>query len=88
VLREEDITGLGHRLLRLARKLGRHKVKLDFRQIEFPTASGLGGLIALHKELRAACVRLALYNVGESAYEVFEVTGLTGVLDVRGSSVA
>jgi anti-anti-sigma regulatory factor len=83
VLRREDLQGLGRRLVRLARKLDRHIVKLDFRHVEWPTASGLGGLLALKQELRAAGVRLALRNVGDSAHEVFEVTGLTGVLDVR-----
>jgi anti-anti-sigma factor len=88
VLRQGDLQGLGKRLVRLARKLDRHTVKLDLRHVEWPTASGLGGLIALKKELRAAGIRLALRNVCESAYAVFEVTGLTGVLDVRGSSAA
>jgi anti-anti-sigma regulatory factor len=83
VLRGEDVLGLGPCLVRLATELDQHKVKLDFRRVEFPTASGLGGLVALHKELRAADLRLALRNVGESAYEVFAVTGLTGVLNVR-----
>ncbi len=83
VLREDDLQGLGHRLIRLANNQGRHKIGLDCRHVECVTASGLAALVTLHKEVRATGVRLALRNVGESAYETFAVTGLTKVLDVR-----
>jgi anti-anti-sigma factor len=56
---------------------------LDLSGFESPTAAGLGQLVTLHKRLRASGGRLVLCNVGEAAYEVFAVTRLTDVLDVR-----
>jgi anti-anti-sigma factor len=58
------------------------EVSLDLGGVEFPTAGGLGALVALQKRLRAAGGRLSLRNVGGLVYEAFEVTRLTGVLGV------
>ncbi len=58
-------------------------VRLDLRHVELPTADGLGGLLSLHEELRAAGIRLTLGNVREAAYRGFEAAGLTEVLGVR-----
>ena len=62
---------------------GRRALFLDLSGVENPTAAGLGELVALHKRLVASGGRLVLCNVGERAYEVFEVARLTEVLDVR-----
>ena len=58
-------------------------VVLDMSEVKVLTASGLGQLITLHNRLRASGGQLVLCNVGERAYEVFEVTRLTDLLDVR-----
>lgn len=76
VLREEDVRGM------LAEASGRHLL-LDLAGVECVTAGGLGELVALHNRLRDSGGRLVLVNVGERAFEVFAVTGLTGLLDVR-----
>jgi anti-anti-sigma factor len=70
----------------VAKRLRRHaneRVRLDFRHVEQVTASGLGQLVEFHKQLRAIGGRLTLVNVRAMPYEVFEVTHLTRVLDVR-----
>ena len=56
---------------------------LDLSGVRIPTAGGLGGLLRLHKSLRARGGRLVLLNVRPWAFEVFAVTRLTEVLDVR-----
>src|SRR4051812_41831819 len=56
---------------------------LDLGAVAAPTAGGLGQLVGLHRRLRAGGGRLVLCNVGARAYEVFEVTRLTELLDVR-----
>jgi anti-anti-sigma factor len=73
VLREEDV--------REASKS--RPLLLDLAGVECVTAGGLGELVALHTRLRDSGGRLVLVNVGERAFEVFAVAGLTGLLDVR-----
>ena len=62
---------------------GRYALVLDLGGITVPTAGGLGQLVALHNRLRASGNRLVLSNVGPRAFEVFELTCLTQLLDVR-----
>jgi anti-anti-sigma factor len=69
--------------LRVLEEPGAHALHLDLRAVRLPTAEGLGLLVTLHKELRARGGRLALVNLNSEAYEVFEVTGLVELLDVR-----
>jgi anti-anti-sigma factor len=70
---------------RPASEPGRHRLRLrlDFGNVEFLTASALGHLVVLHKEAEALGGRLTLYNVGAMVYEVFAATRLTTLLDVR-----
>ncbi len=59
------------------------RLHLDLTGVRIPTAGGLGALLRLHRELRVRGGRLVLLNVQPWAYEVFAVTRLTDVLDVR-----
>jgi anti-anti-sigma factor len=68
---------------RLVRETDRRELRLDFLGVRYLSAGALGKLVALQKEIRAAGGRLSLANVGGLVYEVFQVTRLTGVLDVR-----
>jgi len=56
---------------------------LDLSGVQLPTAEGLGALILLNKELRTRGGALVLFNVPAAVYEVFAVTRLVEVLDVR-----
>jgi len=58
-------------------------VLLDLSRVRLPTAGGLGALVGLHKQIRDRGGRLVLLNVQPWAYEVFAVTRLTEVMDVR-----
>jgi len=60
-----------------------HQLLLDLSGVRVPTASGLGALVSLHKQVRDNGGRLVLLNVQPWAYEVFTVTRLTEVMDVR-----
>jgi anti-anti-sigma factor len=60
-----------------------HVTHLDLGAVRWPTAEGLGVLVTLSKDLRARGGRFARCNVTAEVCEVFEVTGLVGVLDVR-----
>jgi anti-anti-sigma regulatory factor len=52
VLRGEDLKGISRGLLRDLRASGRKGLLLDLGEVEWPTASGLGKLVALHKNCR------------------------------------
>jgi anti-anti-sigma factor len=69
--------------VRALRRLVRYRLHLDFRDVRLVTASGLGQLVVLHQALRARGGRLTLGGLSAHLREVFEVTRLTRVLDVR-----
>jgi anti-anti-sigma factor len=58
-------------------------LRLDLSRLGYLTSEGLGLLVAVNREVRAAGGRLTLCNVSGPVYEVFAVTRLTTVLDVR-----
>jgi anti-anti-sigma factor len=61
----------------------RQHLLLDLSRVRMPTAGGLGALVGLHKLIRDNGGRLVLLNVQPWAYEVFAVTRLIDVMDVR-----
>jgi anti-anti-sigma factor len=71
------------RLLRLADEQGWHEVWLDLGGVPHLTCGWLATLLALHKRLHNRGGHLRLVNVAEPAYEVFRLTHLDTVLDVR-----
>jgi anti-sigma B factor antagonist len=73
VLTEHTVREAGHSV----------QLRFDLTDVRFATAGGLGKLVRLHRTLRARGGKLTLRNVEEKVYEVFRVTGLTDVLDVR-----
>jgi len=76
------------RLLRLVDELDRPHLTLDFGAVDFLSSLGLATLLTVHKQLRARDGRLAVVNVRPHVYEVFAVTRVTTVLDVRGQEEA
>lgn len=83
LLSEAAIQSVRRQLDWLIDEPGRRALLLDLDQVEVPTAGSLGKLVALHHEVQAAGGELVLCNVHDQAYEVFEMTGLTQLLDVR-----
>ena len=71
--------------MHLCHEAGKHQLYLDLGAVAFVTAGGLGKLVTLHKELRAVGGELILCNVSPGVHEVFALTRLTEVLDVRPS---
>jgi anti-anti-sigma factor len=70
-------------VIKLPDEREQHQLLLDLSGVRMPTAGGLGALVSLHKEVRDSGGRLVLLNVQPWAYEVFTVTRLTEVMDVR-----
>ena len=83
--RLDDLTShaISGQLLRLVEHLDKPEMHLDLGNVEFIASTGLGLFVALHKKLRGVGRHLILFDVNTSLYEVFEVTHLHKVLDVR-----
>ena len=79
----ENLQAVLRHLRRLAKQPGRCKLRLDLGAVKALSGGGLGQLVTLHKDLRAAGGRLTVCNVDRMVYEVFQVTRLTKLLDVR-----
>jgi anti-anti-sigma factor len=78
----------GEELLRLAADLYRPRLRLDLGGVRYLGSTALGKLLVLPKRVRAAGGQLALDNAGPQAFEVFHVTRLDEVLDVRPAATA
>jgi anti-anti-sigma factor len=82
VLRHQGVAEVWEALARMVRSPGRHVVCLDLSPVAYPTAGGLGRLVALHNALAATGGELTLFNVSPQVHEVLRVTGLTRLLNV------
>jgi anti-sigma B factor antagonist len=82
-LGEDSVHTVGEQLSRLVEGLDHPDVVVDLEEVRFLTSTALGKLLALQKRVRAAGGRLRVTGVTDSVYEVFRVTRLHEVLDVR-----
>jgi anti-anti-sigma factor len=74
---------VGAELLRVAEERSSAHLLLDLGKVGYLNSTALAKLVGLYTRLRAAGRRLALENVAPHVYEVFHVTRLTTLLDVR-----
>lgn len=74
---------VGPELQALAEQLAGVELRLDMDEVDYLGSTALGKLVVLHKKLAAAGGRLVLVNVNDFPYELFQVTRLNEVLDVR-----
>jgi anti-anti-sigma factor len=70
-------------LFRLVDDLGCARVDLDCQDLGFLSSVGLATLLTLHRKLRAAGGCLVLSNVRPHIHEIFVVTRLKALLEVR-----
>jgi anti-sigma B factor antagonist len=81
---DEQNTGiLGEHLLALVVGLKAGWLELDFGNVTYLNSSALGLLLRLHKRLRAGGGRLSVCSLAPQVYEVFEVTKLHTLFDIR-----
>jgi anti-anti-sigma factor len=76
------------RLLSVLGQVEQSLLALDFGNVNFLTSLGLAVLVRLHKQLAANGRRLAVLNLQPHVYELFSVTRLDTVLDVRPQEAA
>jgi anti-anti-sigma factor len=74
---------LAEELSELARTPTPRQLLLDLSGVEYLPTSVLGGLVALHKQLRQVGGELVVCNADGTAYEVLKLARLAEVLAVR-----
>lgn len=83
ILEAASIQELGDELFALVEKDGHTKVILDFKQVEFLSSAALNKLIILDKKMKASGGRLILCNLRSEIHEVFVITRLNQLFDIK-----
>jgi anti-anti-sigma factor len=83
MLDEENAAAAGEHLLAFAEGLQAGRLLLDFGNVAYLSSTALGLLLRLRKALHARGGRLTLCNLAPQVYEVFEVTRLHTLFDIR-----
>jgi anti-anti-sigma factor len=86
-LDDAHVPAVAQQLFRLVDEAGRCKLILNFHNVTFLATTGLGLLITLCKKLQAVGGRCILCNVDPRVYQVFEVTRLKTILEIRSDQV-
>jgi anti-sigma B factor antagonist len=78
-----DIDELGRELFGLIEVDGRKKILLNFSSVDFLSSPALGKLITLEKKVKANGGVLKLSNIRPEIYEVFAITRLNRLFDIK-----
>jgi anti-sigma B factor antagonist len=82
ILDEQNIQVIGEQLFQLVDELGRRKILLNFKNVEFLSSAALGKLITLNRKLQSAGGKLVLCEIDPQIYEVFEITKLNKLFTI------
>ena len=83
ILDEANIQELGQELFRLVEEDHKQKILLNFSMVEFLSSAALGKLITLHKKVKDHAGKLKLSNIRPEIYEVFAITKLNKLFDIK-----
>ena len=83
ILDEANIQAIGANLFALIDEDGRKKIVLDFSLVEYLSSAALGKLITMDKKAKAAKSKLRLCCIKPEIYEVFEITRLNKIFDIK-----
>ncbi|MCA9089793.1 MAG: STAS domain-containing protein [Planctomycetaceae bacterium] len=83
ILDENNIQIIGNQLFGLIEEDGRKKIVLDFTNVEYLSSAALGKLITLDKKVKTAAGKLRLCSIRPDIYEVFAITRLNKLFDIR-----
>jgi anti-sigma B factor antagonist len=83
ILDEASIQELGQELFQLVELDQRKKLVLNFSAVEFLSSAALGKLITLNKKAKAHGTQLKLSNIRPEIYEVFAITKLNKLFDIK-----
>ncbi len=83
ILDEANIQELGQELFQLIEEDDRKNLLLNFSSVEFLSSAALGKLITLDKKVKAHNGKLKLSNIRPEIYEVFAITKLNKLFDIK-----
>ena len=83
IIEDMGIQELGHELFQLVEVEGRKKIVLNFASVDFLSSAALGKLITLDKRVKAHAGTLKLCNIRREIYEVFAITKLNRLFDIK-----
>ena len=83
ILDENNIQIIGNQLFGLVEEDGRKKIILDFTNVEYLSSAALGKLITMDKKVKNAGGKLRLCSIRPDIYEVFQITRLNKLFDIR-----
>ena len=83
ILDATNIEELGGELFGLIEDDNRQKLLLNFSDVEFLSSAALNKLIILDKKLRERSGMLKLTNLRPEIHEVFTITRLTKLFDIK-----
>ncbi len=83
ILDDLNIQELGQELFGLVEGENRSKLLLNFSGVDFLSSSALGKLITLDKKVKAAGGTLKLCRIRPEIYEVFAITKLNRLFDIK-----
>jgi anti-sigma B factor antagonist len=84
ILDETGIQELGAELFSLIEHDNRRSILLNFESVDFLSSAALGKLITLDRKMKTAQGRLKMCNIRPEILEVFQITKLNKVFDIRG----
>jgi anti-anti-sigma factor len=83
ILDEASIQELGSELFQLVEQENRGKLLLNFSKVDFLSSAALGKLITLDKKVKSRSGKLKLSNIRPEIYEVFAITKLNKLFDIK-----
>ncbi len=83
ILDELNIQELGQELFQLVEEDNKNRLLLNFQHVEFLSSAALGKLITLDKKVKAHGGKMKLSNIRPEIYEVFAITKLNKLFDIK-----
>ncbi len=83
IIDEAEIQEFGQELYDLVEREKRSKIVLNFGHVEFLSSAALGKLIGFDKRVKQHGARLMLTNIRPEIYEVFAITKLTKLFNIK-----
>ena len=85
ILDAANIQELGEELFGLVENDGKKSLLLNFSNVEFLSSAALNKLIILDKKVKAASGKIKFCSLRPEIHEVFVITRLTQLFDIKGS---
>lgn len=83
IVEDINIQQLGQEMFRLVEVDNRDKLLLNFSSVGFLSSAALGKLITLDKKVKAHGGTLKFSNIRPEIYEVFAITKLNRLFDIK-----